>query len=500
MLTRGKVILFYPAYDGPPLGAPLCLLALASTLRQAGFEVLLIDAAIAPDYRTRIECEAVDALLIGISVLTGPMIKGAIEIASAIKSDHPWLPIVFGGWHPSLLPDETLSEPFVDIVVRGQAEIAIVEVAEALLAKRSLDGIAGVSFKSHGRRKHNPDRHVAPLDELPMPAFDLTEFDAYEELSGERKIGYATSVGCPYACNYCTDMVFYKRRFNALSAERVVSEMTDLVNRYRLDEVALLDSNFPVNLSRALDIARGILASGVKFHWTFQASTDFLCRMSDDEVRMLGDSGVSHMGFGTESTSESVLKLMNKRHQRVNEMYETARKARMAGIRVTFNLIFGYPGETEADRAITFRTMSDIAIHFSNVNFSPNIFTPYPGIPIWPQLRELGVPEPHTLREWMDMPLGANMLPWLKGKELTRLQRMVEYFLLNSQFCRQALGLSWARRAVRFVIQSPIRWRLRSNRSFFPWELWLAHLAQRLALRRSLVTGQELPELPASAC
>ena len=64
---------------------------------------------------------------------------------------------------------------------------------------------------------------MEPLDALPIPAFDLTDFDAYEKLSGARKIGYATSVGCPYACNYCTDMVFYKRRFNALSAERVVS-------------------------------------------------------------------------------------------------------------------------------------------------------------------------------------------------------------------------------------------------------------------------------------
>ena len=99
----------------------------------------------------------------------------------------------------------------------------------------------------------------------------------------------------------------------------------------------------------------------MKFRWTFQASTDFLCRMSEDEVRLLGESGVSHMGFGTESTSEPVLKLMNKRHQRVDEMFETARKANIADIRVTFNLIFGYPGETEADRAITFRTMSEIA-------------------------------------------------------------------------------------------------------------------------------------------
>ncbi len=224
MLTRGKVVLFYPPYDGPPLGAPLCLLALASPLRQANFEVVIIDAAIAPDYRRRIERESVDALCLGISVLTGPMIRGAIEVAAAIKKRVPWLPIIFGGWHPTLLPDETLSEPFVDLVVRGQGEVTLVQVAQALAARQPLDGIPGVSWKSNGHRKHNPDRPVEPLDALPLPAFDLCDFDEYERLSGARKIGYATSVGCPYACNYCTDMVFYKRRFNALSAERVVSD------------------------------------------------------------------------------------------------------------------------------------------------------------------------------------------------------------------------------------------------------------------------------------
>jgi len=207
------------------------------------------------------------------------------------------------------------------------------------------------------------------------------------------------------------------------------------------------------------------------------------------------------MGFGTESTSEDVLKLMNKRHQRVDEMFETARKANLANIRVTFNLIFGYPGETEADRAITFRTMSEIARQFRNVSFSPNIFTPYPGIPIWPQLRELGVHEPKSLREWMEMPLGANVLPWLQGKELERLQRMLEYFLLNSQIHHsRSKSFPLLRRGVRRIVEAPIRWRLRRSRYAFPWELWLARSTERLVLRRSLVTGQELPKEPASAC
>ncbi len=103
----------------------------------------------------------------------------------------------------------------------------------------------------------NFDRRVQPLDSFAPPAFDMTDFEAYERVSGKRELAYATSIGCPYACNYCTDMVVYKRRFNAYAAEHVVAELTELVKRYRIHNVALLDSNFPVDLRRAIAIATG---------------------------------------------------------------------------------------------------------------------------------------------------------------------------------------------------------------------------------------------------
>ena len=101
--------------------------------------------------------------------------------------------------------------------------------------------------------------------------------------------------------------------------------------------------------------------------------------MTDAEVGLLGEAGVSHMGFGTESASPEVLALMNKKHQRIDEMYETARKSEQAGIRVTFNLILGYPGETEADRLETFRIMSDIACQALQRQFFSQHFHPVPG-------------------------------------------------------------------------------------------------------------------------
>jgi len=500
LLKNRKVVLFYPPYDGPPLGAPACLLSLASPLLQAGFEVAIIDAAIEPDWLNRTLGELQNALCLGISVLTGPMIRGAVRMAKAAKKLAPNLPVIFGGWHPSLLPNQTLQEPFVDAIVRGQGELTLLEVAESLSRGKSVQGIHGVSSKQYGMPQHAPERRVALLDDLPMPAFGRVDFDAYERVSGERKLGYATSVGCPYGCNYCTDMVFYKRRFNALEAGRVVNEVTELVAKYRIAEVAMLDSNLPVDWRRALDIAQGFLDSKLRFRWTFQASTDFLCRMSDDDVRLLGESGVTHMGFGTESTSSSVLKLMNKRHQRVDEMYETARKAAIGNIHVTFNLIFGYPGETEADRLETLRTMSDIARQFWNVSFSPNIFTPYPGIPIWGQLRELGVREPQSLTEWAELPLGRNTLPWLQGRELARLGRMLEFFVLNNQLRKATKDHPRLRTGLRRILGAPLRWRLRANKYSFPWELWVGRRLGKIATRRSLVTGQPLDTQGANAC
>jgi anaerobic magnesium-protoporphyrin IX monomethyl ester cyclase len=132
LLKRGKIVLFYPPYDGPALSAPLCLLALAAPLRGAGFAVTVIDAAICPDYRAEVLRECRDAICVGISVLTGPMIRSAVELAIQIRKSLPNLPIVFGGWHPTLLPEQTLRAECVDVVVRGPGELTLLELAERL--------------------------------------------------------------------------------------------------------------------------------------------------------------------------------------------------------------------------------------------------------------------------------------------------------------------------------------------------------------------------------
>ncbi|MBV8071019.1 MAG: B12-binding domain-containing radical SAM protein [Acidobacteriaceae bacterium] len=488
-----KVVLFSPPYQGKVFGPPLGLLSLASFIRQEGFTPVIIDGAIKPNFPDLIRREITDAFAFGISLLTGPMIRDAIAASHVVRQARPELPIIYGGWHPTLLSAQTLQETFVDIIVRHQGEKTLAEILKRQSAGATLDLVPGCWFKRDGRIIANTDRPASPLNTLPAPAYDLVDFESYARATGCRKLPYATSIGCPYACNYCTDMVFYNRRFNPQTVAAVVEEIARLVRMYALDEIALVDSNFLVDTRRAVALARGFMDHSVKFRWTFQASTDLLCRLSDDEVALLAASGVSHIGFGTESASPEILRKMHKAHQKLDDMFEAARKCRDAGIRVTYNLIFGYPGEEDRHRRETLRVMGEIAERFDNVTFSPNLFTPYPGIPIWPELRDAGLAEPRSLEEWASIGLGQAELPWLSAKASEELSRGMSYFMLSNQLSKLTAKLhSDAYRTAIRLARKPLHWRLKHQAFGLPVELWASMAQNWLVIRRSLLTGEPL--------
>ncbi|MGB0064178.1 MAG: radical SAM protein, partial [Terracidiphilus sp.] len=141
-----------------------------------------------------------------------------------------------------------------------------------------------------------------------------------------------------------------------------------------------------------------------------------------------------------------------------------------------------------------------IAQHYRNVSFSPNIFTPYPGIPIWPQLKEMGVREPASLEEWGRLPLGKNVLPWLQGAQLSRLQRMLDYFMVNNNIRKAMQNTRFTGRMLNALLSVPMQWRLRNRFFHLPWEIWLARATDRLVSRRSLITGVPLPASSREAC
>jgi anaerobic magnesium-protoporphyrin IX monomethyl ester cyclase len=175
-----KVVFFFPSFASSEATAPLGVLAVATPLIRAGYQITLVDSTITPDYKKRVLEEVRDAVCLGISLVTGPMIRETVEIARAVKEWNPDFPIILGGWHPSLLPGQTLQADCVDYIVRGQGEDALLELVQHLETRAAPDLIPGIGFKRGGKLILTPERPLKPLVDMPPKAYHIADFDAYE--------------------------------------------------------------------------------------------------------------------------------------------------------------------------------------------------------------------------------------------------------------------------------------------------------------------------------
>ena len=173
-----KVVFFFPAFSSTEATAPLGILSVATPLLANGYQVLLIDSTITPHFKKRVLEELKDALCLCVSLVTGPMIRETVEIAKESKRLYPDLPVVLGGRHPSLLPDQTLAAPDDDIVLVGQGEDALLEIVQRIEAGESQKGVLGAGYKEDGRLAFNPPRPLKPITEAPPRAYQLADFDA----------------------------------------------------------------------------------------------------------------------------------------------------------------------------------------------------------------------------------------------------------------------------------------------------------------------------------
>src|SRR5258705_8664385 len=159
MGTRStKIVFFFPAFSSQEATAPLGILAVSTPLLRAGYQIRIIDSTITPNFQKQVLEELRDALCLAVSLVTGPMIRETAQIARAAKALYPDLPVILGGWHPSLLPDQTLASECVDVVIRGQAEDALLDVVHRLEASASLTGLPGVGGTQDGRPGFHPPR------------------------------------------------------------------------------------------------------------------------------------------------------------------------------------------------------------------------------------------------------------------------------------------------------------------------------------------------------
>ena len=478
---KKKVLLFFPSYRSIEGAPPLALLALAPIAEQRGLAVDIVDSTIEPRYRERIIEQLDDAVCVGISIVTGPMIVEAIEVARAVKAARPDVPVILGGWHPSTLAEQSLTASYIDIVVRGQGEVTFGEILDRLLAHASLDGIQGCSYRNaDGRIVHNPARHTVNISDLPPKAYHLVDIEPYAALCGRRWAYYTSSHGCPYDCSFCSNASLYGRAWNALPAQRVVRELVDIVTQFRLELVSIVDDNFLVDRQRGIDIARGLIESGVNFDWCVQTTANFLLRMSDDDIGLMRKSGLIRVFIGAESGSDDVLRSVNKvRFQGTKILHQVADKCYRAGITCTFSLIFALPDETGHDRRQTLAMIREIKSQYPTTEFHSNIYTPYPGAPNFRHAVEMGLREPESLEQWADFYPKFQRLPWIDDKTHEQIQRMRDYIRI-AYGAAPVRRRSSVREAAHRVLAPIARARLNSDRYSMPVELWALKSMSRL--------------------
>lgn len=500
MRTSNRIVFFFPSFASSEATAPLGILAVATPLIRAGFEIVLIDSTITPNFRERVLVETKDAVCLGISLVTGPMIRETMEIAKAVKARDPGFPVVLGGWHPSLLPKQTLAAPYIDYIVRGQGEDSFLELVQHLRARSAPDIVAGIGFKKEGKLVMTPERPLRPLVEMPPKAYHLADFDAYERKCGRRWAMYTSSLACPFNCAYCTNSGVYGRKWNALPPAQFVEETVDLSRRYALEMIWVVDDNFLVDMDRARSIAEGLVREKSHFLWSIQATSNVVARLTPQDLRMLRSAGLHQICQGVDSGSPAVLKAMNKDWQDFESIYESAARCLEAGIRPSFNIIFAFPGEGRNERRETIDFMMSVCRRFPGAEFWTNIFTPYPGSPIFSRAEELGIEAPASLEGWADYFPRYTRLPWLNGKEHDRLQIMRDY--LRIAFDRIPIGADRRSNVTRLIqkcISLPARWRLDHDMYRAPVELWLNNKLKRHTALKPAVDAKRLARTPAEA-
>jgi anaerobic magnesium-protoporphyrin IX monomethyl ester cyclase len=402
-----KIILIYPSRSDHELTLipPLSLVYIATPLKGI-FKINIIDQRVDREWRLTLRNELMPGTVIcaGISCMTGPQISGAIEAAKIIKDFSPSVPIVWGGVHPSLLPEETIRNEFVDIIVIGDGEETFKELVEAIQQGGDKKSVKGIAYKEGDSVVRTPEREQFPIDRLEDLAYDLVEIERYrfpETWINGKVLPVITSRGCPYRCAFCYNTQFSQRQWTALSPEQTVSMMTNLMNEYHVKGVFLLDDNFFVNLGRARRICELLIKNNVAIGiHNANCRVDTLANMDDEFLGLMKKAGFHQIYIGVESGSNDILRKM-KKDITVEQVLLASSKLKRVGIKPFYSFMAGFPFETIEDIKNTVFLMNDLLKENPNaIVLKLQLFTPYPGTELFQYVSNLGMKFPKSLEGW----------------------------------------------------------------------------------------------------
>jgi radical SAM superfamily enzyme YgiQ (UPF0313 family) len=395
---------------------PQGLLSVATPLDVAGYKVRIIDQATEPDWEASLLAELkTGPVCVGVTSTTGPQIWWALE-ASRIVKESSQVPVVWGGVHASLLPEQTLESPYIDIVVQGEGEATFLELVETLASSRPLHDVDGIWYKESGRTKQNPPRPFVDLNRQPPLSYHLIDITTHmASMSGRNALRIETSRGCPFDCAFCYNTSFGRKQWRALAPEETLYRITRAVRESGVDTIAFSDDNFFTSPDRAHRILEGMVQQLPGIAWgRGDIRLDMLSRLDDEYLGLIEGSGCLSLVIGVESGCQRIVDMMNKGID-VSEAISVNKRLARYKMQPRYSFLLGVPGETVEDMAETASLMLRLVDENRNATNGTFVFVPYPGTTLFDVSVQHGFPVPRRLEDWARV-ISSNRRPdhpWL---------------------------------------------------------------------------------------
>ena len=389
-----KVFLSTPPGKTTELWPPLGLLYIASSLRARGrSDVRVLDAFChnldGEELARRVVREHPDVFGINCSTHT---FLDAIEALRKVHAASPDTTLVMGGYHSTFAAEKILRDyPFVDYVIKGEAERAFPALLDRLEAGKAPSDVDGITYLEDGEPVSRPLAVIQDLDALPPPDRSLLgslEYGYFHQnirLTFGKFTTIVSSRGCPFACTYCSCAAFSQRRWRARTATNVVDELEVLYDQ-GYENVVFVDDNFTLKQSRVREMCEEIRERKIRMRFYCEGRVD---NAPYELLRMMKRAGFDVIYFGVESPSPRVLDYYKKGITAV-EAQKAVADAKRAGMIVVTSFIIGAPVESPADIQHTIDFIRALRPHAVQVNILDCLI----GTPIWDDLVRDGIVAP----------------------------------------------------------------------------------------------------------
>lgn len=435
-----KVLLLYPSFLNMEekikktlyTDLPLSIITLSAQLVNQGYEVEVMDQCLEDfEYRS-LEKKLNGCFLVGISAITSYQIINGLKFAGMIKQYNKSIKIVWGGWHASLMPEQTIHHENVDIVIKGPGEEQIVDVADCIKNRRSLNYVPNIYFKT-------PDGEIKKTQEKIYDTFQLKNniTDGYKTVDVERYVhaqwgnqrvlGYESSRGCCCQCKFCSIGSLYHGKWYGLPAEDVCHDISYLKRCHKIDAVHFFDNNFFVNKNRALEIAKLFKENKLGIRWDGTIIVQQFLLYKPKEIEFLIESGLYRIIAGIESGDQDVLKKINKHHKN-EQVIECVRRCKEYGLLPSFSFMVGFPWDPEEDTKRTLELASKLRSIHPETEILMFIFSPYLGTPLYETAVAYGMSFPDSLEGWAKFTYEKANTPWLSKKLCKKINRYLTFF------------------------------------------------------------------------